>query len=77
MRKERLRIYNSIEAEQPVLHLVLFLTSELIISVMKHKANLCSALTLINTVFSHFGHFLIWSLLLREETVKNIASLSL
>lgn len=72
----RLHIYKGIKAEHPVPFCILFLTSELIISVMKHKTILCSALTLINMVCSCFGRFLIWSPLLREETVKIIASLS-
>lgn len=43
---------------------------------MKHEADFCSVLILINMVFSCFGHFLIWSLLLREETIKIMASFS-
>lgn len=74
--ENRLPIYRIIKTEQPVLHLILFLTSDLIISVTKHKADLCSVLTLINMVFSCFGHFLIWPLLLREEKNKIIASIS-
>lgn len=62
-----MHIYRGVKAEQPVLHFILFLTSELIISVMKHKAMLCSALTMINMVFSGFGHFFVWSLVLREK----------
>lgn len=71
-----LHIYKDIKAEQPELCFILFLTCVLVRFIMKHKVNLYSVLTLINTVFSCFGNFLIWSLLLREETIKIMVSFS-